>query len=320
MSHDSLKKRLTIESGWLEEHQLQTINTKVGCSKCSHNLSRNFLLLDVSVEFEAHCNHCFKVEGDCIIMEFIFECDLSGLDNKEELRIPARTHNVHFSPGLEQKFRIPETNPSEMMVIILSADLYFRLIPKNTGLLKKFSDNIDLGKACSLFDTYVSFNTWIQSALNDIEKCHYEGELKRLYLENKIQELLLMHFDLYQQYHSNSQTQEINNDNFEKLKKAKSILDTNFVHAPSFRELSKMVYLNEYALKKEFKQCFGTSVKQYIINLRMKYAMDLIKEGRLSITEIGIKCGYNGLVQFSTAFKRYYGQPPSSVSRLSSSV
>lgn len=316
MPHQSLKRRLTIDSGWLEEHKVKIINTKVGCSKCSKHLSRNFLLLDVSIEFEPDCDYCFKVDGDCITMEFIFECDQSGLGNHKNQRFPANTHNVHFSPALDQKFRIPDVNPSDMIVIILSLDLYFRLIPTNSGLLKKFSDSIQLGKSCSLFEDYVTFTTWIQSVLNDIEKCNYVGEHKRLYLENKIQELLLLHFDLYQQYHLNSQSPKISNENFEKLKEAKSLLDIHFVNAPSLTELSKMIYLNEYALKKEFKICFGTTVKQYVISLRMKYAMDLIKEGNYSITEIALKCGYNGLIQFSTAFKRFYGKSPSSLSRL----
>ncbi|MBA6153123.1 helix-turn-helix domain-containing protein [Gelidibacter maritimus] len=249
-------------------------------------------------------------------MEFIFECARSGLGSQEKERFPVNTHNVHFSPAMEQKFRIPEVNPSDMIVIILSLELYFRLIPKNSGLLNKFSDSIKLGKSCSLFDSYVTFTTWIQSVLNDIDKCNYVGELKRLYLENKIQELLLLHFDLYQQYHLNSQAQKISDENFEKLKEAKSILDTNYVNAPSLKELSKQIYLNEYALKKEFKICFGTTIKQYVISLRMKYAMDLIKEGEHSITDIAHKCGYKGLVQFSTAFKKFYGKPPTSLSRL----
>lgn len=316
MSHQSLNRRLTIDSGWLEEHKVKIINTKIGCSKCSKHLFRNFLLLDVSIEFEPDCDYCFKVDGDCIIMEFIFQCARSGLGSQEKETFPKNSHNVHFSSSLDQKFRIPEVSPSDMIVIILSLDLYFRLIPKDSGLLKKFTDSIQLGKSCSLFDSYVTFTTWIQSVLNDIEKCNYVGELKRLYLENKIQELLLLHFDLYQQYHLNSQSPKISNENFEKLKEAKSLLDTNFVNAPSLTELSKMIYLNEYTLKKEFKICFGTTVKQYIISLRMKYAMDLIKEGEHSITEIAHKCGYNGLIQFSTAFKKFYGRPPTRLSRL----
>lgn len=312
-----LNRRLTFDSGWLDEHKIKIINSKVGCSICSKSLSRNFLLLDVSIEFEPGCDYCFKVDGDCIIMEFIFECDLSGLENREKLGIPARTHNIHFSPAFEQKFRLPESNPSDTIVIILSVDLYFRLIPKNSGLFKKFSDSIFMRKACSLYDSYVTFHTWIQSALNDIMKCTYEGELKRLYLENKIQELLLMHFDLYQQYSLPSKTQNISSENFKKVKKAKSILDVHYQNAPSLTELSKLVFLNEYALKKEFKLCFGSTVKQYIIHLRMRYAMDILKEGTLSITEIAHKCGYNGLVQFSTAFKKYYGKSPTSLIRMS---
>lgn len=316
MPQQSLTRRLTVDSGWLEEHKVKIINTQVGCSKCSKNLSRNFLLLDVSIEFEPDCDYCFKVDGDCIIMEFIFDCDLSGLENPENHKSLANTHNVHFSPSFDQKFRIPDVNPSDMIVIILSLDLYFRLIPANSGLLKTFSDNIQLGKSCSLFEDYVTFNTWIHSVLKDIEKCNYDGELKRFYLENKIQELLLLHFDLYQQYHLNAQSTKITSENFEKLKEAKSLLDTHFINPPSLSELSKLIYLNEHALKKEFKSCFGTTVKQYVISLRMQYAMDLIKDGKQSITEIAHKCGYNGLIQFSTAFKKYYGKPPTSLTRL----
>lgn len=312
MSHQSLKKRLTIDSGWLEEHKVKVINTEVGCSKCSKSITRNFLLLDVSIEFEPGCDDCFQVDGDCIIMEFIYECPVSCLGNQIH-RLPSNSHNVHFSPSLEQKFRIPVVNPSDMMVIILSLDLYFRLIPTNSGLLKEFSDSILLGRSCSLFKSYVTFTTWIQSVLNDIEKCNYDGELKRLYLENKIQELLLLHFDLYQQNYLNSQAPKITKANFKKLKEAKSILDNNFVNAPNLTDLSKMVYLNEYALKKEFKLCFKTTVKQYVISLRMKYAMQLIKDGKYSITEVANNCGYNGLIQFSAAFKKYYGNSPSSL-------
>lgn len=248
-------------------------------------------------------------------MKFLFSCTRIGLGKQEKEKFPTNTHNVYFSPSSDKKFRIPEDNPSNKIVIILSLDLYFRLIPKDSGLLKEFSDRIQLGEKCSLFEDYVTFNTWIQSVLNDIEKCNYVGEHKRLYLENKIQELFLLHFDLYQQYLLNATSLKVSSTNFEKLKEAKSILDNNFVNAPSLPELSKMIYLNEYALKKEFKACFGSTVKQYIIGLRMRHAMDLLREGEQSITEIASKCGYNGLVQFSTAFKRFYGKPPTSFSR-----
>ena len=63
-----------------------------------------------------------------------------------------------------------------------------------------------------------------------------------------------------------------------------------------------------------------TEKKEYVLSkqlLRSGTAIGaLIKEGEHSITEIALKCGYNGLIQFSTAFKKFYGRPPTSLSRL----
>src|SRR5699024_8676269 len=158
-------------------------------------------------------------------------------------------------------------------------------IPKNSNLHSEFSNKIRKGEACCLFDTHIAFTPSIQAVLKDIEKCSYEGEFKRLYLENKIQELLLLHLELYQHYNLNTNGSTMDKEDLEKLMEAKKILHDDFINAPTLKELSRMTYLNEFKLKNEFKAHLGTSVKQYIIGLRMKYALELIKEGELSITE-----------------------------------
>ncbi len=308
-----MKRRLWVSEGWLEDYQFNIINKTESCLKCTKPLSRSFLMLDIEIFFEKNSNYSFKVGGDCIIMEFIYKCsneEAIGVKTSNNL---TNTHNVLYSPAYHRKFRLPEGDIADMMTIILSKNLYFKLIPKNSNLHSEFSNKIRKGEACCLFDTHIAFTPSIQAVLKDIEKCSYEGELKRLYLENKIQELLLLHLELYQHYNLNPKGSTMDKEDLEKLMEAKKILDDNFINAPTLKELSRMTYLNEFKLKNEFKAHFGTSVKQYIIGLRMKYALELIKEGELSITEIAHLSGYNGLVQFSTAFKRYYGVPPTRI-------
>jgi YesN/AraC family two-component response regulator len=42
----------------------------------------------------------------------------------------------------------------------------------------------------------------------------------------------------------------------------------------------------------------------------MERAKQMLEEGKLSITEISLKTGYNNLTHFSRAFKKYHGNNP----------
>ena len=45
--------------------------------------------------------------------------------------------------------------------------------------------------------------------------------------------------------------------------------------------------------------------------LRMKKAMELLQAGRSSVTGVGEQVGYRDISNFSQAFKKIYGKPPS---------
>lgn len=60
---------------------------------------------------------------------------------------------------------------------------------------------------------------------------------------------------------------------------------------------------------------FDLSPKQYLLNLRMNHALELLVENELSIKEIAFACGFNDEKYFSKAFKNKYGYPPSHTPR-----
>lgn len=45
--------------------------------------------------------------------------------------------------------------------------------------------------------------------------------------------------------------------------------------------------------------------------VRMKHARALLDEGKLSVAEISLACGFSTPSYFSTAFREYYGKTPS---------
>ena len=59
-----------------------------------------------------------------------------------------------------------------------------------------------------------------------------------------------------------------------------------------------------------FKKKMGVSPKQYIIQMRLKYAHALICGTDLPLKQIAEQCGYNDYFQFNAIFKKYYGVSP----------
>lgn len=59
-----------------------------------------------------------------------------------------------------------------------------------------------------------------------------------------------------------------------------------------------------------FTSVTGMSPMQYIITKRMERAVSMLKSGIYSISETASETGYSNVYYFSTAFKRFYGEPP----------
>ena len=76
-------------------------------------------------------------------------------------------------------------------------------------------------------------------------------------------------------------------------------------------ELAARVYLSHSGLIRKFKKEFGVSPSEYLINLRMRRAKQLLIENDITVGEAAEKCGYSNAYYFSNAFKKVTGMSPS---------
>jgi AraC-like DNA-binding protein len=71
-----------------------------------------------------------------------------------------------------------------------------------------------------------------------------------------------------------------------------------------------MAGLNEFKLKKGFKETFNQTVFEYLSDVRLETARnDLLNTGK-SVTEIACELGYSSLQHFSAAFSKKFGVSP----------
>ncbi|MFS8616925.1 MAG: AraC family transcriptional regulator [Solitalea sp.] len=77
------------------------------------------------------------------------------------------------------------------------------------------------------------------------------------------------------------------------------------------RPIADRFRVAEKTLSRSFKNVFGISVHQLVIELRMERALTLLRESSYPITEVAARCGYPDIHRFSRAFKHYYRCSPS---------
>ncbi len=68
--------------------------------------------------------------------------------------------------------------------------------------------------------------------------------------------------------------------------------------------------LNDFKLKKAYKQLYGTTLYGDFHHARMERAKKLLEETSQSIVAIADLAGYKNVSSFSVAFKKYFGSTP----------
>lgn len=75
-------------------------------------------------------------------------------------------------------------------------------------------------------------------------------------------------------------------------------------------DIAQAFYVSRDKLNKDFNIYMQTSVRKFIITLRINKARQLLMDGTASIPEITEQCGFENEVYFYTFFKKYVGMTP----------
>lgn len=115
-------------------------------------------------------------------------------------------------------------------------------------------------------------------------------------------------------HQSNIKATDLNAQVIQQLQEVKYILQHNLSNTPNLRQIARTVGLNSNKLSWCFQQFFGQSVHEYLIELRMQYASDLLTNTHIPISEIAFRCGYTDS-HFTKVCKLYLGRSPLQIRR-----
>jgi len=96
----------------------------------------------------------------------------------------------------------------------------------------------------------------------------------------------------------------------DRVEKVISILRNSLTDPPTLEELGKKIGCSHFYLSRTFSKEAGMTIPQYLRQMRMEKAAELLKSGKYNVTEAAMEVGYSSLSHFSQAFHETYGCCP----------
>jgi AraC-like DNA-binding protein len=96
----------------------------------------------------------------------------------------------------------------------------------------------------------------------------------------------------------------------ERVERTIRILRERLAEPPSLADLGREVGCSPFYLSRTFSRELGMTIPQYLRQIRMERAAELLKSGRFNVTEVALEVGYSSLSHFSQAFCQTIGCCP----------
>lgn len=105
--------------------------------------------------------------------------------------------------------------------------------------------------------------------------------------------------------------EEVNNKSIDFIDNLKDIVEANISNEQfGVSELADAVGMSRSNLLRKVKKATNLSVSQFIRNIRLKHAHELLRNSELTVSEISYAVGFGSTSYFTKCFKECYGYPP----------
>lgn len=227
----------------------------------------------------------------------------------EEISFKPFQHNIMYANSLKGKM-VWDCKGFEVFEVNLSPSFFKKYLPEDTSIFNSFRKIMDSGCSSMMKSQNHQISNEMYAIIRDIIQCNRDGIYKRMFLEAKVIELLLL--QLEQLKDPISQT-KLKKQDVEKMYAIRDHITQNMAEPCLLIDLAHQFGTNEFTLKRGFKELFGTTVFSFWNDIKMQEAKKLLLRGDLNVSEVSNMMGFKNSRHFSTSFKKHFGQSPSQI-------
>ena len=140
-----------------------------------------------------------------------------------------------------------------------------------------------------------------------------KGVIARLFIEASILNILALQLEHHKEQKDspNPYKPPLRKDEIKRLLEVCNYISNNLDKPLNLQGISEMSNLNPKKVQTGFRYLFGTSANNYLRNVRLEAALEMLQTSELSISEIVYKIGLSSRSYFSKIFMERYGYLPS---------
>ncbi len=228
-------------------------------------------------------------------------------------------HELSWKVAMNEKFELLKTNPGDIWVnppwtpftheinepcfFIILAVVEERLISAYPGKLSmkdlQFLNNYNLQD--------LALKNYIELFYHEVED---EGANGRQYIENLLKLISVYFINNYSNHASSHETQKNSRVSKDQIKEIRNFINDNIGEPITIDDLAAELNMSKFYFLKEFKKAASVTPYQYLMDLRMEKAKELIADRNLSLMDLAINLGFSDQSHFSRVFKNYFGDAP----------
>lgn len=101
----------------------------------------------------------------------------------------------------------------------------------------------------------------------------------------------------------------------ERLRRVLDYIEAHLAYTLTLDALAGVACLSPFHLSRSFRRAMGVGLHRYVVQRRIDRAKQLVLDSDLAIAEIAAAVGFESAAAFSTRFRQFVGQSPSSLRR-----
>ncbi|HKJ48417.1 MAG TPA: AraC family transcriptional regulator [Christiangramia sp.] len=158
-----------------------------------------------------------------------------------------------------------------------------------------------------------SYSLKTAEAIKEIRNSDILGFPRINFIGAKALEILSYMLNRFKKDDQNINNKRLKDKDMKAIEKAVEYIDANIANTGTVNDLSKIAGVNSNKLQEGFHVIFGKTVNEYIRDIRLTKALNILSTGNKNVSEVVYELGLSSRSYFSKIFKEKYGVSPRKV-------
>lgn len=217
-------------------------------------------------------------------------------------------HNLVWGKRFPVKKSSAESG--SLLIIAFSAATFQTLAATGNSHLRDFARQIKKEKTQPLSQQALTLDADMLQCISAMTNYQGHTGTKNIYLYARVVDLIWLQQENYLRAQEPRSVYVKTEYDKERIVFARDYLLTHMDAPPTLVQLAAIAGINEFKLKRGFKELFNQTVFAYLADVRLEMARRALREKQKTVTQIAFELGYASLQHFSMSFKKKFGVPP----------